>query len=236
MIILIFLFFSVALGGATTVVCGPGQFYDSTITETCAPQFPAPLAFVGALMDSRYTACDISFERLMCGGAASDSPRALQYAELRYRRALRKALRQQASPWWRSCLGRPQRHETLIEYKHVAERILGDLFVPADLPAAWGRLARAGYEEAAGSPFMLHKRDGQWYLSAPSTTILELKCYIVIAAAKASLASYIFQTCPATGLGPFTWVALSHLPQRISSFAMTYSTWNGCCKMQTNPR
>ena len=174
MIILIFLFFSVALGGATTVVCGPGQFYDSTVTETCAPQFPAPLAFVGALMDSRYTACDISFERLMCGGAASDSPRALQYAELRYRRALRKALRQQASPWWRSCLGRPQRHETLIEYKHVAERILGDLFVPADLPAAWGRLARAGYEEAAGSPFMLHKRDGQWYLSAPSTTILEL--------------------------------------------------------------
>ncbi len=152
-----------------TATCGPGQVYDAAIVRGCVPLFPTPLAFVGAIMDARYTACDESFERMMCGSV--DEPRALRYAELRYHKQTVAALEQRASPWWKACMGRPVRSEATIEYKHMVERMLGDIYVAADLPAAWGRLNRAGYAEAAGAPFALHRRAAQWYLSVPGALL-----------------------------------------------------------------
>jgi len=153
--------------------CIAGQGVDAGV---CAPLFPAPLAFVGAIMDSRYSACDVSFERMMCGGWRGPSnQRALGYAASRFRRLALRALEQAADPLYRSCVGArgtpSARRETAIEYRHVVETLLGDLHIDADLPALWGRLARAGYQDSAGAPLTLHKRLGTWYLSAPTALV-----------------------------------------------------------------
>jgi hypothetical protein len=158
--------------------CVAGQYVDSApgAGGACSPYFPAPLAFVNAIMDARYTACDVSFERLMCGGwLAPDNQRALGYAQLRYRRMARYALEQSGDPFYRACVTArgtaSARRETTIEYRHVVETLLADLYVASDLPAMWGRLTRAGYTESAGAPLTLHKRQSVWYLSSPVTLI-----------------------------------------------------------------
>jgi len=167
----------VPLGRGALPECGAGQYYDEQVA-LCGPLFPAPLAFVGPLMDPRYTACDVSFERMMCGGGApaqSAGARATTWATLRHRKLAERLL--QAEPFYRSCVGArgttSARRETAMEYRHVLERLVSpaDLQTPADLPALWGRLARAGYAEAAGAPFALHRRQGTWYLEAPRETL-----------------------------------------------------------------
>lgn len=172
----------VPLGRSARPECGAGQHYDEQV-ELCGPLFPAPLAFVGPLMDPRYTACDVSFERMMCGGggapggglSSTGGARGTSWATLRHRKLAERLL--QSEPFYRACTGArgttSARRETAMEYRHVLERLMGsaDLQTPADLPALWGRLTRAGYAEAAGAPFTLHRRQGTWYLEMPRATL-----------------------------------------------------------------
>lgn len=153
--------------------CGPGEVRESD--GGCVPHFPAPLAFVGPIMDARYTACDVSFASMMCGGWQGDpTMRAMGYANSRYHSTVAKELARSNHAFYRACLTRGSqaaKRETAIEFRHVVDTLLGDLRVAADLPAAWGRVNRAGYADSAGAPFSLRKRGGAWYLGVPGALL-----------------------------------------------------------------
>jgi hypothetical protein len=154
-----------------TTNCGPGYAYDAD-ENACAPRYPAPLAMVGAIMDSRFTACGISFSAMMCGVVPPDRQSVHDYATQRHRALALRRLQQTNDVFYHSCLGRgtpAAKRETSIEYRHIIDTLLGDLRVSADLPLTWGRMNRAGF---LGAPFRFHLSTA--HITADAVTMIDM--------------------------------------------------------------
>jgi predicted metalloendopeptidase len=135
-------------------VCTNGESFDVE-AQMCAPTLHAPLAFDASLMDTRVAACD-NFERAMCGtwrDQHTNENRAFSYLYHRNQARARALIEggPATSPLnklYRSCLvlgTAESQRESVIEYRHLMEVVLGDFYSHADLPSIFGRFARYGF-------------------------------------------------------------------------------------------
>lgn len=146
--------------------CGVGETWDAEVS-LCGPTQHLPLALDPSIMNSSIKACD-SFYDSMCGRYMSghtNENRAFTYGWKRTRERLRQIIRNSTgvsstgvssagSRFYSACLARgtaSSARESLLEYKHLVEVVVGNLRSHADLPSALGRLARYGYT----SPFAI---------------------------------------------------------------------------------
>jgi predicted metalloendopeptidase len=137
-----------------------GEVFDAE-ANMCGPIFHAPLALDASIMDPNVNACD-SFYGATCGiwrQQHTNANRAFTYAYLVNMERVKKMITQEVSTtgvgvgvpptpplndFYTSCLA-PNRKETILEYKHAVEVILGGMRTHADLPTVFGRLAQFGY-------------------------------------------------------------------------------------------
>ncbi len=152
--------------GMARTQCVAGEVYDSEV-GMCAPIFKAPLALESSIMDTvHHTPCS-SMYGYMCGkwiDQHTNENRAFTYAYMKNQARLRGLIASPAQPgsggtsspygalrrFYTSCLS-PVLKETQLEWKHLIEVISAPVRVHADLPAAFGRLARYGFT----APFVL---------------------------------------------------------------------------------
>jgi len=142
--------------------CKTGEHFNSEL-GLCAPEFHAPLAFDGLLMNNSLTACD-SFYQNMCGRWISEHTnenRAFSFAYHRNQAIIKRIVTgpPAANAWslpppsassltdfYRSCLAMDTSpKETKLEIKHMLDFVAGTLRTHADLPGVFGRLAKVGY-------------------------------------------------------------------------------------------
>lgn len=133
--------------------CAAGEDWESE-TQLCAPRFHAPLAFEGSIMDGAHTACNASFYHMMCGTwlrQHTNENRAFSYAHRRIVSRLVRMVTERQGPlkrFYDSCMARgtdASHHETFLVFKHLIARIVEPIRSHADLPKAFGTLARMGY-------------------------------------------------------------------------------------------
>jgi hypothetical protein len=135
--------------------CVSGEVFDAEL-NMCAPSFRAPLALESTIMDTlHHTPCS-SLYKYTCGKwirEHTNENRAFTYAfhknEARIRTVI--ATTGPLRRFYDACKAGPIAREMQIEYRHVLETVLGDMRSHADLPTAFGRLARMGYT----TPFAL---------------------------------------------------------------------------------
>ena len=146
--------------------CTTGEVDDGEV-GMCGPTFHAPLAFDGSIMDHETPACN-SFYRSMCGKWNDEhlnDNRAFSYGYHKNQKHIEKLINFETlyhngvltpgpsssslTDFYRSCLRAASPHhqkkESILEHKHMLKRILGDLTHMGDVPAMFGRLARAGF-------------------------------------------------------------------------------------------
>lgn len=134
--------------------CRTGEFYDVNV-KMCAPIEHKPMAFDPLLMNGEINPCDSLYDSL-CGKWNSEhvnEDRTFSYGYYRNQNLIKQLITSDTGPisrFFESCKARDQVKESEIEYKHITEYVLGDVKNYADLPAAFGRLARLGYT----SPFV----------------------------------------------------------------------------------
>jgi predicted metalloendopeptidase len=150
--------------------CTQGEAFDGEI-GMCAPTYHAPLAFDGSIMDHATQHCD-SFYQAMCGrwnAEHTNDNRAFSYGYHKNQQRIKKLISYEtqyshgvllAGPssssitdFYRSCITATiDRHkkDQVLEHKHMIHKILGGASSVADMPAVFGKLARAGYT----SPFV----------------------------------------------------------------------------------
>lgn len=154
--------------------CGVGETWDAEVS-LCGPTQHLPLALDPSIMNSSVKACD-SFYDSMCGRYMSghtNENRAFTYGWKKTRQRLKNLIGNPAgvsvpvnpsgagaerssggTSFYTACLSRgtpASAKESLLEYKHLLEVIVGNIRSHADLPPAFGRLARYGYT----SPFAI---------------------------------------------------------------------------------
>lgn len=147
--------------------CSVGEHYDSELQQ-CAPNFHAPLAFDGQLMDPNVAACDDFYDG-MCGRwnqAHTNENRAFTYGFVRNQHIIHKLISKETrfetgvivpapsssalTDFYRSCLRATLNHgrnnkESILQMHHMLRYVLGDSSSLADVPSMWGRLMRYGY-------------------------------------------------------------------------------------------
>lgn len=136
--------------------CKGGEDWDAELSM-CAPRFHAPLAFESAIMDGRHAACNASFYQMMCGAWIRDHTnenRAFSYAHRKIAAQLRRIVTpaggEMSAPqrFYSSCVQRGSAASTLesrLVFKHLRGRFVEPVRAHADLPAVFGKMARAGY-------------------------------------------------------------------------------------------
>ncbi len=142
-------------GGAAVHPCEAGESFDP-IANMCVASFRAPLAFDASIMDARYDTCN-DFYHNMCGKwiaqhNQSNTHRLFTAAYYHNLGLLKRIVTVGDSPivrFYRSCLQTP-RQESILEYRHVLEKIAAPIRSHADLPTAFGRLMRYGYTSPFG--------------------------------------------------------------------------------------
>lgn len=138
--------------------CQLGETFDP-IAQMCTASFRAPLAFDGSIMDPRVDVCS-DFYGHMCGKwiaqhQGANMHRLFTSAHYHNEGVVKRLVAGEASQaghastsavtrFYQSCLHTP-RQETILEYKHVMEKIATPIRSHADLPVAFGRLMRYGY-------------------------------------------------------------------------------------------
>lgn len=135
--------------------CKVGETWDAEV-GLCAPTRRMPLALEPAIMNNSVAPCD-SFYATMCGkyiATHTNENRAFTYGWRRTRERLRRMIANTSdstSPgalFYQACRQRGTpgaAKEALLEYQHALQVIVGPVRSHADLPSAWGRLARYGY-------------------------------------------------------------------------------------------
>ncbi|MBX9636399.1 MAG: M13 family metallopeptidase [Nitrosomonas sp.] len=136
-------------------ICTTGEYYDNDL-EMCAPSIKTPIAFDATIMDTTKPACS-SFYRNTCGkwiNEHTNENRAFTFAYHKNQALIRNLVVNSSNTalndFYHSCLLKND-HESNIELKHVLHVVTGNMRTHADLPTAFGRLARYGYT----SPFIL---------------------------------------------------------------------------------
>lgn len=135
-------------------VCTTGEYFDHDL-DMCAPNFYAPIAFDSSIMSPHVTACD-SFYKNMCGkwiDEHTNENRAFSYGKHRNDAYIKRIImangrNDAVGRFYTSCLalGSTQHtRESVLEFKHTLETVVGDMRTHADLPTVFGRLARMGY-------------------------------------------------------------------------------------------
>ena len=135
--------------------CTTGEFYDGEL-QMCAPTIHTPVAFDASIMNTQAAACT-SFYRNTCGkwiDQHTNENRAFTYAYHKNQALIRNLVinttNTALNDFYHSCL-RKNDIESDIELKHVIHVVTGNMRTHADLPTAFGRLARYGYT----SPFVM---------------------------------------------------------------------------------
>ena len=139
---------------AKRTTCTVGETWDPVLL-LCAPSFRAPLALDATIMNTTVRPCD-SFYTSMCGrfiDSHTNENRAFSYGWRRVRARMRLLLGGDAAPapaaaMYRACLARgspPSVRESRLEFHHLVEYAVNPVRSHADLPTAFGRLARMGY-------------------------------------------------------------------------------------------
>ena len=136
--------------------CSAGETWDAEV-ELCGPTLRTPLALEPAIMNNSMAPC-VSFYESMCGkyiATHTNENRAFTYGWRRTRQRLRRLIvngtattTTPGGAFYQACMRRGSpaaAKEALLEYQHVLHVILGPVRTHADLPSAFGKLARYGY-------------------------------------------------------------------------------------------
>lgn len=127
--------------------CGVGETWDAEVS-LCAPTQHLSLALDPAIMNTSIKVCD-SFYDSMCGRYISghtNENRAFTFGWKKTRERLKQMMT--GNRFYAACQSRGTQasaKESLLEYKHLLEVIVGNIRAHADIPPALGRLARYGY-------------------------------------------------------------------------------------------
>lgn len=185
--------------------CVGGEEWEAE-TQMCAPRFHAPLAFEASIMDGSHSACGPSFYHMMCGNWLShhtNQNRAFSYAHRRIVKRLVKMVTETNGPlkrFYQSCVSRgteAAERETRIVYKHMLSRVVEPIRSHADLPRAFGTLARMGYTHPMVLSIEKHPTEARvipyfGYDNLPEEILNEQSIYRLLVAAR-GVTSYNMQ-------------------------------------------
>lgn len=128
--------------------CKSGERWDKDV-GMCAP---IPQSFVDAITNANVSACDSFFEN-MCGTwikEHTNEDRSFSYGYHRNQKLVERIItgaheKEGIAQFYQSCKTVSIQQESELEFRHLSDMITGGIRTFADLPSAFGKLARHGY-------------------------------------------------------------------------------------------